>query len=158
MSRTGDALEALFDVLSAAAAAPSPKLPVPLQNEDLSSRMQEMGAGLAMYLNIWDDGEAEIEEVLGADEIENGIELTREVRVEFIVADGERVARRTAFEAGLEAIDDAIKADRTLGGKVDDARVLTPRRNGSGLWVDGLPAVLGAEVVVRLTYLSSRTF
>src|SRR5262245_21913478 len=144
MSRTGDALEALFDALMIKAGQPFPAIPEPLQNEDLPSRLVDMGSGLQMYLNIWDDSEGDPEELLGADVIADGYEHTREVPVEFVVAGGSRAARRAAFEAGLTAIDDAIAADRTLAGAVDDARMLAPRRNGSGLSVDGLPNILAA--------------
>jgi len=157
MSRTGDALEALYAALLAKSAEPSPKLPAPHQNEALPARLLEV-SGLEMHLNVWDDSDDEPEELLGADFVPDAYEFTKEVTVEFVVAGGERVARRTAFEAGLEAIDDAIAADRTLGGKVDDARMLSPRRNGSGLIVDGMPNVLAANIRVRLSYTSSRTF
>ncbi len=158
MSRTGDALEAVRAALVAKAGEPSPKIPVPLQNEDLPARLLEMGSDLGMLLNIWDDSDGEPEELLGADVIADSYEITHEVLIEFIVVGGTREARRAAFEAGLEAIDDAITADRTLGGAVGDARMLAPRRNGSGLVVDGMPNALMAEIRIRLTFNSSRTF
>jgi hypothetical protein len=52
MSRTGDALEALFDALTAKAAEPDPRIPAPLQNEDLPARLADMGSGLQMLLNV----------------------------------------------------------------------------------------------------------
>ncbi len=166
MSKTGDALEALFTALTAKAAEGSPKIPMPVQNEDLASRLKDMGDKIAMSLNVWDDSDDEPEEMLGADITPDGYEITKEVPVEFIVAGGAREARRVAFEAGLEAIDDAVRGvigdveveDRTLGGKVDDARMLAPRRNGSGLVVDGMPNVLAATIRIRLTFTSSRIF
>jgi hypothetical protein len=158
MSKTGDALEALFAALEAKAGEPSPKIPAPLQNEDLLSRLEDMGSGLAMYLNVWDDSDGDPEEMLGADVIPDNYEIAREVPIELIVAGGSRAARRAAYEAALEVIDDAIAADRTLGGKVDDARMLAPRRNGSGLVTDGMPNVLAADIRIRLTFNSSRTF
>ena len=80
------------------------------------------------------------------------------VPIEFAVMNKDRAARRAAFEAGLEAIDDAVKADRTLGGTVDDVRLLAPRRSGSGLITDGMPDVLAADMRVLLLFTSSRTF
>ena len=80
------------------------------------------------------------------------------VPVELIVAGDTRAARRAAFEAALEAIDDAIAADRSLGGKVDSAHMLAPRRNGSGLVIDGMPNILAADIRIRLLYTSSRSF
>jgi hypothetical protein len=159
MSATGDALEALYDLLLALSQVPSPKVPEPRQNENLQSRLEEIGgAGVEMLLNIWDDSESDPDELLGADVNADGFEIEREVPVEFIVAGGDREIRRAAFEDGLAAIYDAIKADSTLGGVVDNARMLAPRRNGAGLYVDGMPNILGADIRVRLTFTSSRTF
>jgi hypothetical protein len=159
MSRTGDALEALFAVLAAKAGEPSPKIPAPLQNEDLPARLVSIGGDLAMLLNVWDDAQDDDPlELLGADVIADSYEIVKDVPVELVVAGGTRLARRVAFEAALEAIDDAIAADRTLGSVVDDARVLAPRRNGSGLVVDGMPNVLAADIRIRFTFNSSRTF
>jgi hypothetical protein len=158
MSRTGDALEALYSALVAKAAAPSPKIPAPLQNEDLPARLATLGSS-AILLNVWDDTQdRDPEELLGADVIVDSYEITHEVPVELIVSNPDRAARRVAFEAALEAIDDAIAADRTLGGTVDSAHMLAPRRNGSGLVVDGMPNVLAADIRIRLTFNSSRTF
>jgi hypothetical protein len=53
---------------------------------------------------------------------------------------------------------DAIAADHTLDGTVDFAEMLAPRRNGAGLWVDGMPNILAAEARVRLTFTSNRSF
>jgi hypothetical protein len=159
MSRTGDALEAIYGVLAAKAAEINPKIPEPLQNADLPARLIDMGSDLAMLLNIWDDAQDEDpQELLGADVIANSYEIVKDVPVELIVVGGTRLARRQAFEAALEAIDDAVSADRTLGEVVDDARVLAPRRNGSGLVVDGMPDVLAADIRIRVTFNSSRTF
>jgi hypothetical protein len=158
MSRTGDALEALFAVLQAKAAEPGAAIPAPLQNESLPARLMEAPDGVQKYLNVWDSGEDVPDEFLGADVIGNGYELTWSVPVEFVVSGGERAARRVAFEAGLDAIWDAIAADRTLSGTVGHAEMLTPRRTGSGLITDGLPNVLAAEITVRLNFTSSRSF
>jgi hypothetical protein len=160
MTATGEALEAIFDLLVALSEAPSPKVPEPLQNENLHARLQDLGeTPTAMLLNIWDDSPSdEVLEVLGADDVEDGYEIEKEVTVEFIVTNPDRPARRAAFEDGLAAIHDAIKADRTLGGKVSDARMLAPNRNGAGLWADGMPNILAADIRVRLTYTSNRPF
>lgn len=158
MSKTGDALEALFAALTAKAGEPAPKIPPPVQNEALPSRLVEMGDGLQKHLNVWDDSDDEPEEFLGADVTADGYEISKEIPIEFLVSGGSRAARRVAFEAGLEAIDDAIAADRTLGGAVDAAHMLAPRRTGSGLVTDGMPNVLAAHIRVRLLFTSSRTF
>jgi hypothetical protein len=158
MTRTGDALEALFAALQAKAAEPGAAIPAPLQNEALPARLMEAPEGLQRYLNVWDSGEDVPDEFLGADLIADGYDLAWPVPVEFAVAGGERAARRAAFEAGLDAIWEAIAADRTLGGAVSHAEMLTPRRTGAGLITDGLPNVLAAEITVRLSFTSSRSF
>jgi hypothetical protein len=114
--------------------------------------------GLQKYLNVWDSGEDVPDEFLGADVIADGYDLTSSVPIEFVVAGGGRAARRTAFEGGLDAIWDAIAADRTLGGTVSHAEMLKPRRTGAGLITDGMPNVLAAEITVRLSFTSSRSF
>ena len=159
MSSTGDALEALYETLLRKAAEPARAIPTPLQNDNLHARLEEVGeAGTGMLLNIWDDSDDEVLEVLGAQLVDDGYEIDKEVPVEFIVAGPDRVARRASFEDGLTAIFDAIKADPTLGGVVSHAEMLTPRRNGAGLWTDGMPNILAADIRVRLTYTSNRTF
>jgi hypothetical protein len=155
-------LEALFDALTAAATPteenPAPAIPMPLQNEPLDARLQDIGDGLQMLLSIWDDSDDTPDELLGADVIGEAYEITKEVPVELIAAGGTREDRRAAFEAALEAIDDAIAADRTLGGTVDAAHMLAPRRNGAGLWTDGLPNILAADIRIRVMYPSDRSF
>jgi hypothetical protein len=158
MSATGDALEALFAVLQAKAAEPDVAIPAPLQNESLPARLIEAPDGVQKYLNVWDSGEDVPDEFLGADILADGYELTWSVPIEFVVAGGERAARRAAFEAGLDTIWDAIAADRTLAGTVAHAEMLTPRRTGAGLITDGLPNVLAAEITVRLNFVSSKSF
>ena len=158
MSATGDALEALFAALAAKAAEPGAAIPAPLQNESLPARLIEAPDGLQKYLNVWDSGEDVPDEFLGADILADGYELTWPVPVEFVVAGGERTARRAAFEAGLDAIWDVIAANRTLGGTVSHTEMLTPRRTGAGLITDGMPNVLAAEITVRLNFASSKSF
>jgi hypothetical protein len=158
MSKTGDALEALYAVLVAKASELDSAIPQPLQNESLPARLATADDGLDRYLNVWDSGEDVPEEFLGADTIADGYDLTWSVPIEFVVAGGERAARRVAFEAGLDAIWDAIAADRSLGGAVDHAEMLTPKRTGSGLVTDGIPNVLAAEITVRLSFVSSQSF
>ena len=158
MSKTGDALEALYAALVAKASEPGSAIPQPLQNEALPARLATAGDGLEKYLNVWDSGEDVPEEFLGADTVADGYDITWAVPIEFVVAGGERSSRRMAFEAGLDAIWGAIAADRTLGATVDHAEMLTPKRTGSGLITDGMPNVLAAEITVRLSFVSSQSF
>jgi hypothetical protein len=158
MSATGDALEALFAALEAKAAEPGAAIPPPLQNESLPARLMQAPDGLQKYLNVWDSEEDAPDEFLGADVVADGYDLTWSVPVELVVAGGERAARRLAFEAGLDAIWDAITVDRTLGGTVSHAEMLTPRRTGAGFVTDGMPNVLAADITVRLSFVSSKSF
>ena len=120
--------------------------------------MEDAGESIQMYLNVWDDSDGDPDELLGAAVIDDCFDITREVPIEFIVAGGTREARRAAFEDGLAAMFDAIATDRTLDGTVEHAEMLAPRRNGAGLWVDGMPNILAAEARVRLSFTSNRTF
>ena len=159
MSKTGDALEALYAALLAKSQEPSPKIPAPTQNDDLPRRVVETGgAGLRMYLNVWDSAGDEPDELLGADIIAEGYEIELPVSIEFAVVGGTREERRAAFEAALEAVDDAVAADRTLGGAVERAALRAPRRTGNGLITDGMPNVLAAEITAVLSFTSSRPF
>ena len=158
MSVLGDALEALFGVIDTAAQVPGASIPRPLANEALPARLVEMPSGLEQHLNIWDSGEQQADEFVGADSLDQGYELEWPVPIDYVVAGGTREQRRAAFEAGLEAIWDAIAADRTLGGKIAYAEMSTPRRTGSGLVTDGMPNVLAAEIIVKLSFVSSRSF
>ena len=63
-------------------------IPAPLQNEALPTLLMEAPDGLQKYLNIWDSGEDAPDEFLGADEIDDGYDLTWLVPVEFVVAGG----------------------------------------------------------------------
>jgi hypothetical protein len=159
MSKTGDALEALYAALLAKSQEPSPRIPAPTQNDDLPRRVVETGGtGLRMYLNVWDSAGDEPDESLGADVIADGYEIELPVAIELAVVGGTREERRAAFEAALEAIDDAVAADRTLGGAVDRAAIRAPRRTGNGLITDGIPNVLAADITAVLSFTSSRPF
>jgi hypothetical protein len=123
MSRTGDALEALFAALAAKAAEPDAAIPAPLQNEALPARLTEATEGLKRHLNVWDSGEDTPDEFLGADVVASGYELTWSVPIEFVVTRGERPARRAAFEAGARC---DLGSDR---GGSHARRHRQPRRN-----------------------------
>jgi hypothetical protein len=160
MSKTGDALEALYSAVKAKADEVSAVLPQPLQNEDLPSLLSKpAGAALKSYLNLWDATPQVLDVMVGADGIPNSYELSCAAEIEFAVMGGTRAERRAAFEAGLSAIDAAIAADRTLGGKVSRAGLdESPKRTGSGLVTDGVPNILAATIIVTMEYTSSTSF
>ena len=55
----------------------------------------------------------QVEALSRAQVVDEGYEIDKEVPVEFIVANPNRVSLRSSFEDGLTAIFDAIAADRT---------------------------------------------
>jgi hypothetical protein len=132
-----------------------------MQNESLPTKLaQESGSRLRKYLNIWEDAGTLDGELIGADVIADGYDVSMQASIEWVVVGGTREDRRAAFESGLEEIDDAIKSDRTLGGTVSRAGIDSPPdRTGSGrLVTDGLPNVLAAAIPVTMLFTSSRTF
>ena len=70
--------------------------------------------------------------------------------IEIIVAEGEDAARTTALDDILAAIGVALKADRTLGGAVDEVRAEPPVPEDEG--IEGAPAVRGLVLPVTLYY------
>ena len=70
--------------------------------------------------------------------------------VEIIVAEGVDAARTTALDAILAAIGVALKADRTLGGAVEDVRAEPPAPEDEG--VEGAPALRAVILPVTLFY------
>jgi hypothetical protein len=161
-TKTETALRALLAVLTTASQAVDAKISTPLRNEGLPSEFDDAaaGAGLKLYLNLW-DGEHEIDdEVIGADDagIDDGYELLHDARLELAVAGPEQDARDQAFSDALLAIAGAIAADRTLGGAVSYCGIAKLNGQGSGLVTDGLPNVKGCELIIRLSFTSSLPF
>lgn len=152
------ALHALFAALAAPAPPAVAAIPAPLRNEDLSARLVEAGDGVAKYLNLWDGAQTEREEYLGADNGVDGYGIVHEAKLEWVTCGGTDAAREAAYDNGLIAICDALKADRTLGGAVDFVEIGNLQGPGSGLVTDGVPHAKGMVVPILLTFRSSRPF
>ncbi|WP_018407926.1 hypothetical protein [Methylocystis rosea] len=82
-------------------------------------------------------------------------EIVRKAEIEFYVAGPEGDALNAAFDAGLQAIYDAIAASYTLGGVVDSADAEPPEL---GVERAGSRAARTALIRVALTYVSTRSY
>jgi hypothetical protein len=158
MTNTEAAIQALFAKILAKSQVVSPKIPKPLRNEGLPTEFSPPANGVRQYLNLW-DGEHEVDaELLGADVLSAGYDLVHKSPLEYAVAGKDQATRDAAFSDGLIAIDDAIKADRTLGGVVSHCAIEQVNGQGSGLTTDGLPNIKGAELIIRMEFTSDRPF
>lgn len=150
MTRTEEAIRALHSVLVAAAGA---TLPAAKRNLALADTIEALEGGADAHLNVV-DGDGEVAAVeLGQP---NTYEIEHTLALEWIVKAATDEARESGFDAGLEAIHDALAADATLGGLVDDVAITAVNR--SNLAIEGVPQLKGAEIAVRLTFTSSRPF
>jgi hypothetical protein len=150
MTRTEEGIRALHAALAAAAGG---ALPAATRNLALADTLEALEGGADVHLNVV-DGDGEVTAVeLGRPNI---YEIEHTLALEWIVKAATDEARESAFDAGLEAIHDAIAADETLGGAVDDVAIIAINR--SNLAIEGVPQLKGAEISVRLTFTSSRPF
>ena len=153
MTRTETALLALVN--SIASAFSELDLPAPTRNDTLDALFDALGDGEGGRVNIIDGDGEPTEETLAGEQGE-AYEIEHRASIEILVKAANPAARDATFDQLLIAIDDALKADRTLDGAVDDARITKVAR--SNLVTDGLPGMKGAEVTVTLTFLSDRPF
>lgn len=82
-------------------------------------------------------------------------EIVRKAEIEFYVAGPEGEGLNAAFDAGVQAIYDAIAASYTLGGGVDGADAEPPEL---GVERAGSRAARTALIRVALTYVSTRSY
>lgn len=165
-SRTEQAIVALVAALAAKAATPSPAISRPFRNEAVASRFAKFDGSTGGFLNVIDgsggpegpDGNSG--EFLGADQLEDAgsdaYELVQRPEIEWLVDEADKDKREAAFDAGLIAINDAIRADRTLGGKVSS--VFIDRIERSNLVTDGLSTVKACIITVALSFTSPHPF
>lgn len=165
-SPTETAILALVAALAAKAAEALPKIPNPERNQDLVSRLADIGDGLARHLNVLDGERSDADEMLGADIVPlqgETYDITQHVRVEWIVAGGDSAAREQAFDDGRKAIWDAIRpvivdgAPVFLGGAVSALRFVDILPHERTV-VAGLPNTKGAEFTFALTFTSPDPF
>lgn len=149
---TDDALSALQAALVACAAATGPLH----DNAVLGSEWATIAATQTFFNLI--DGNGDASALIGAGQDAGGglYEIDHDAELEWVVQASDPVTRRSVFAAGLVAIDDAIRADRTLGGVVSWVEISRVER--SNLVTDGAPEIKAAIVTVRLTFTSERPF
>jgi hypothetical protein len=154
MSPTETALSTFFAALVALAQA-NAAIPAPVRNEALPSRLAEAANDLEYHLNLW-DGDTEVDTIaLGADVLPDGYDLTHKATLEWVVAGGTSDAREAAFDAGIEAVNDMIKADRTLGGVVARCEIEAVQSAQRRLVTEGMPNTKGADIIVAFEFVSS---
>ncbi|WP_321504045.1 hypothetical protein [Breoghania sp.] len=149
-TRTGAALDALEVAINAAA---SISLPALERNRTLDDAFSALDGGALAYLNMVDGDVATLETQLGGEE---PYELSQSATFEWFVKADTEADLRAAFEAGLLALDDALDADRTLGGVVDNAEITGLRRDN--LATEGISGLRAAEIDVVMTLTSDRPF
>lgn len=168
-SATETVILALVAALVVKSAESSPKIPTPLRNQDIVTRMVAVitDAKLSLYLNVL-DGEAVFgdgDELLAAD-LGNteAYERDQHVSIEWAVAGGATDdARETAFDEGRRAIWDALKPALTsgspvyLGGAVGGVRLISIL-NKESTSVDGLPNIKACVFVLALSFTSVDPF
>jgi hypothetical protein len=142
----------------AAALAASADLPAPQRDLVLEDMLEEIAGedGVSRKLLVR-DGEADpdhLDRSLGRGE--GRFDIAHLAEVEWIVAAVDRDDLARVFDAGLEAIAEAIEADRTLDGGVEDADLAIPPSRD--LFPLGARGVKCATLRVTLQFQSPRPF
>jgi hypothetical protein len=165
-SRTESAILGLVAALAAKATAAPTVLVAPRRNDAIGNRFAAFNGSTGGYLNVVDGtggpegANGNSGEFLGADQMEDGdleaYELVQRPEIEWLVDDADETTRETAFDAGLIAINDAIKVDRTLNGTVAHAGI--EKIDRSNLITDGLSTVKACIITVALSFTSPHPF
>lgn len=155
---------AIVSALTDAANGTGAVLPLPTRNEDLPSRLTDVGLNLRAHLNVLDGTRAEGDEMLGADLLQvESYDLRQLVEIEWVVAGGESVDRERHFDLGRKAIWDALKPVVSVGiptylaGNADGIRLvdIVQHQNTN---VAGVPNVKACVFVFEVTYTSTDPF
>ena len=155
-SETEAALTALQAALTTKSQEPGAAFPAPPRNETLPTQFAVFG-DVRMFFNLLDgDGEIGDQVLSEPDGVVKVYELIHRAALELAVEHEDQATRDAAFDAAMVAIDDALIADRTLGGSVDRAEIERVQR--SGLAFDGSPGVQAAEITIALSFTSARPF
>lgn len=150
MTKTETALSALAAALTA-----QPGLPAVARDAVFERLIEESADGKARAL-VLRRGRAEVlTRIVGAAAGER-FELAHPAELEWYVADPDEAALQTAFDAGIEAIAAAVRADRTLSGAVQDCLIEDPPEFSEMEW-DGR-AMLTASITVKLVFTSQDPF
>jgi hypothetical protein len=161
MTAWREAVKALHAALAEKAQELNSPLRTPLRNSSLPERLEAFGSdGLEMFLNVLNGKKSaeDSSEFLGAElpGAVAGFDVVWHARVELIVGAPNQEERETAFDLALDAINDALAADRTLGGKVSHARILTPDMTDHA--AAGMDNIDGADITVELSFASSKPY
>ena len=155
-SATETAILALVAALTAEANLPLPPFPAPSRNETLPERFAEFGA-VSVYFTVFDgDGQVHQETLGNPDVVPNTYEIHHRPKIMWAVMGTDNAAREAAFDAGKVGVNNALKADRTLGGAVEWCEIENVQ--SEELVTDALPNVKGVLLHVRLEFLSSAPF
>lgn len=152
-SKTEDAMLALKAALAASSALPEVRRSPVFDGvlEELDACAPQFSAVLALL-----DGDVVQDIPVGYGP--NGPshrEIVRKAEIEFYVAGPEGDALNATFDAGVQAIYDAIAVSYTLGGVVDGADAEPPEL---GVERAGSRAARTALIRVALTYVSTRSY
>ena len=164
-SKTEAAHLAFVAALAAKAQEADSKLVPPERNQDLVPQLVDVGASLAVLLNVWDGDWPQPDEMLGtALGMPGGYDIRLHVRVELVVAGGTSSDREARFDDCRAEIIAALKPDLSgggpvyLGGAVGHLELIDYAPPGAGLSTDGLPGVKAAEFVFALSFTSDDPF
>lgn len=165
-SATEGALQALVAALQTKSEEDEPAIVAPRRNEAVANRFSAFDGTSGGYLNVLDGAggpegpNGASGEYLGADVLEDAgrdaYELVQRAEIEWLVDDADQTKREAAFDNGLIAINDSIRADRTLGGAVSWAGIEKIER--SNLLTDGLSSVKACIITVVLNFTSPHPF
>jgi hypothetical protein len=156
VTKTEAAMQALAAALAASADLPTPERDLVL-DQALEPIAEETGVSHKLLIRdgaASDDGEAPLERSLGRGE--GRFDIAHAAEVEWIVAALDRDDLASLFDAGLEAIAEAIEADRSLGGIVEDADLPWPPTRS--VFPLGARTVKCATLRVLLQFQSPRPF
>ena len=132
----------------AAHAGDGTPLPAPHRNAALVDEFDRLVTGQTAeaWLNCLDDNADPVADLAGDAFGEK--EFYQRAQIEFLVRLKDDDRRNAVFDAGLEAIRDALLSDTTLGGVIDDLEIDLPQR--AGLALAGAPRIKAIMIPVRL--------
>ncbi|MFN3656827.1 MAG: hypothetical protein ACK4UO_06205 [Pseudolabrys sp.] len=164
-SKTEAALLALVAAIVTASQVEGSKLPAPVRNGDMLTRLVEASGGqnLEQFVNVLDGERANTDELLGADMIAGGFDIRWRARIEFGAAGGADADREALFDAMRVELWNAIKPQVSggipayLGGAVSSLQLvdMLPQDKSNA---DGLPGVKATEWLIELQYVSDAPF
>lgn len=148
------ALDALAARLTAFAGGDA-RLLAPTRNRTVEAMLSEIVEGVDAHLNLADGDQIEAVELLGSGEPE--YEIEHQASVQWVAAGHDRAQLEARFAEGLRAVEDAVAADRTLGGVVADTRLAAPEITNGRAGEAGRPWK-AAEIPVAMLFVAPRPY